>query len=431
MPFPFTDKYWKDTAEFMNSHIQEEDVVVAPTEFKELFEKNVIDHYVTYIIQKNIDWAIVHKGMMKDIDYALIEHVNKYLVPVYANDVFVIFSNNKKLSKVDHMSPHIRAYWKTCKQYNGIMKKLKAKIILKYKNLFLKDNCEMYIDMNNKIIRILNNITTLIQGKNYREHVYLGDYNALSRTIFGHKIFVDTRDMSMAPHILLDGYWEMWTTNIFMNLVKDGMNVIDIGANIGYYSLIFASKIGYTGKLFAFEADPEVFDILHKNIEINGFSSRTELINKVVIDRQETVHFNKRKRHHGSSSIASFSDEFLGQQRDSVEVINVDTISLDEYFKNKNMKIDIMKIDAEGSEPYIFDGMKELIEKNPEMIIICEFNPYVIYGAKKDPRKFLEEIKQYGFILKYIDEKSSIVDISVDELLKKEVCELYLKRMKT
>lgn len=409
MSFPKHDKYWTDTIDFIVCHIHEGEKLIAPVEFSELLGDKVINYSVPYNDNYDACWVVIHKGRLEEIEIQILRHIHKFFISVYANEVFVIFSNHKDLPEISSTSSHIKSYWENIKK--GQIYPIYPKSEGREGNLF---------------IRKIRDTPTIFDSKKYRECIYLGDYKALTRTIFGHKIFVDTRDMSMAPHILLDGYWEMWVTDIFMNLVKDGMNVIDIGANIGYYSLIFASKIGSTGKLFTFEADPEVFDILHKNMEINGFLGRTELINKAVVDKRGTINFNKCKIHHGSSSIASFSSEFW----DNVEIINVETISLDEYFKNKNMKIDIIKIDAEGSEPYIFDGMKELIEKNPNMTIICEFNQYIISGAKRDPRKFLEEIKRYGFTLKYIDDSSNIENISIEELLKKDLCELYLERMK-
>lgn len=428
MSFPINDRYWKDTADFIASHLQEEDVVIAPSEFKELFGKKVINYNVPFVIQKSIDWIIVHKGMMKDIDCILIEYANKYLIPVYANDVFIIFSNNKELAKVDPESPHMQSYWNIYRRYDiNFLKKLKIKIILNYKNFFLKDKG---IDMDNKILKtMLNKIISLVQSKNYREYAYLGDHKALTRTIFGHKIFLDTRDISLGPHIILDGNWEMWITNVFMNMVKDGMNIIEIGTNIGYYSVIFASKIGESGKLFAFEANPRIFDMLYQTIEVNGFLNRVELVNKAVTDSSGNISFSMLKNHHGSGSIVTFSDEHLERSREEVETINVDTISLDEYFNNRDINIDIIKIDAEGSEPYIFDGMRKLINDNPNMIIICEFNQALISGAKRDPRKFLEQVEQHGFPLRYIDSSSNIMNISIEELMKKkDICDLYLKR---
>lgn len=408
--FPIRDKYWKNTTDFMYHYLQKEEIIVAPVEFKECFEKNVMDYSMSHIVKDTISWIIVHKGLIEDIDYDLIEYANKYLIPVYANEVFIIFSNHKELDKVDNTSPHIQSYWEILRRYN--QKRKNVGHIKKLRNAIIKD-----IDM-------------VQYNNNNREYIYIGNCKVLTRTIFGHKMFLDTRDISITPHILLDGYWEMNVTNIITDIIKEGMNIVEVGTNIGYYSIVSASKIGKTGKIYAFEANPYIFEILHRNIDMNGFLDRTELINKVVMNRSGKVSFSMLKKHHGGSSIVKFSDRHLEKKREHVDINDIDAISLDEYFKNKNIKIDVIKIDAEGSEPYIFDGMKKLINDNPNIIIICEFNQYIISEAKTDPKKFLEKIEQYGFPLRFIDDKSDIVDISIEELLKKDMCELYLEKHK-
>jgi hypothetical protein len=106
----------------------------------------------------------------------------------------------------------------------------------------------------------------------------------------------------------------------------------------------------------------------------------------------------------------------------------VDAISLDQYFSNKDIQIDFIKMDAEGSEPRIFEGMKNLIINNPNLTIICELNPPLISAASVDPQKFLEKIRSYGFILRYIDVDSIPKEASIEELLQLGVVDLYLKK---
>jgi len=262
-----------------------------------------------------------------------------------------------------------------------------------------------------------------------RAPVYLGDYRALARTIWGHKMFVDTRDLSLAPAILLNGFWEIWVTKVFRETVKPGMTVVEIGANIGYFTLLAAQKIGPNGKIFAFEANPQVFDILFQNMAVNGFLERVTLVNKAVSDKSGSLKFHKLKRHQGSSSIIDFSPEFLDKYRDAMETIQVEAIALDEFFKDKDPRVDLIKIDAEGSEALIFKKMGRIIQTNPQLMIICEFAPPLLSGAGEDPRKFLEELTRgYGFKLKYIDNRSNLTESSPEELLSFPHCELFLTR---
>ncbi len=439
--FPYHDIMWKDTANFIKKYLKQNDIVAGPSEFNEIIGPLYTDILISYDNSElfvnthkiELDWFILHKGRMNDIDNGLLIKLYRKYDPVFANEVFIIFTKSKKgIDKIDRDSDHYKSFIEKISEKESIKeskKEGKVNIFGKLKRSFghkniLLNNIEK---LQQKFLDI-EKIITQIGDKNYREYIYLGDYKILTKTIFGHKIFLDTRDISIAPHIILDGYWEMWVTKVVMNLLKEDMNIIEIGANVGYYSLMFASKIGESGKLFVFEANPQIFDILIQSMEINGFSDRVNLENKAVTNKSGRISFNRLKRHHGSNSIIKFSDKRLEKLGEEMDTIEIDTVSLDEYFKDQNIKIDIIKIDAEGSEYLIFDGMKKLINDNPNIIIICEFSPSLIRGTEKDPRKFLEEIKQYGFPLKYIDERSNIIDGSIDELLKKGGCELYLKR---
>lgn len=261
-----------------------------------------------------------------------------------------------------------------------------------------------------------------------RELIYLGNHRVLTRTIWGQKIFVDTSDISLAPHILLDGFWEMWITKVFAATIKEGMTVVEIGANVGYYTILAASIIGPTGKLYAFEANPDVLEVLFQSIEVNGFLDRVTLINKAVSDKSGITKFYKLKRHHGRNSIADFSEEFLKQYMDETETIEVETVSLDNYFSNNDTIVDIIKIDAEGSEALIFRGMKKLLQENPHVTIICEFTPDLISGTGENPKQFLEAIAGHGFKLRIINTDSNLVDVSIDKLLNMPYCELFLSR---
>jgi FkbM family methyltransferase len=241
-------------------------------------------------------------------------------------------------------------------------------------------------------------------------------------------MFLDASDYSLTPHLALDGFWEMWITNVFLDTVKEGMKVIEVGANMGYYTLLAASKVGKNGKVFAFEANPETLEILGKNIDVNGFLDWVTLSNRAVFSRSETLKFHKLKRHRGSSSMFGFSEPVLRKFTDESETIEVEGVSLDDYFRGQDIKIDLLKMDAEGSEPFIFEGAKGLLDSNPGITIICEFAPAMVSGSGKNPRIFLEELEHMGFPLRVIGKDSEITLKSIDELLTATSSELFLKR---
>src|SRR4051812_47360748 len=70
--------------------------------------------------------------------------------------------------------------------------------------------------------------------------VYLGNGLALSRVLTRHKMLLHTADRGFADHVMMDGYWEIWLNQFFARTMKPGMTVVDVGANYGYYTMLFA-----------------------------------------------------------------------------------------------------------------------------------------------------------------------------------------------
>jgi len=408
MAFPFNDPFWSDCVRYLHTHGGGGDAVVAPSEFAEALPNRVVS-YPEVTEDIDVSWVIIHKGMLLAFDPLVVEQIVERYTPVYANEVFVIFSKGSSLAEYDKKSPHILAFFEKVSE-------------LREKNMGkVSDFLKSHLDRN-------SNALTYVSTQGKRDMIYLGNHRALTKTIFGHKILVDTRDCSLAPHLLLDGYWEMWITKVFLSSLCEGMTVVDIGANVGYYTQLAASKVGSTGKVYAFEANPYLMDLLYQNMSINGFLPWVSLTGKAVLNGSGKVRFNICKTCMGDSSIAGFSQEMLDLCRDDVEAIDVETVSLDEFFGEAGAKIDVIKIDAEGSEPFIFDGMKNILSSNPDIIIISEFSSCHIRGVGRDPDQYLRDIEKAGFKLRIIDESANVVDVNDDDIMNLPNCMLYLKR---
>lgn len=208
--------------------------------------------------------------------------------------------------------------------------------------------------------------------------------------IQGHKMFIDSTD---AHRLSIYGFLEPLETELFKKEIKEGEVVLDIGANIGYYTLIAARIVGKKGKVFAFEPHPENFALLKKNVEINGYDN-VVLINKAVSNKNGKVRLYLSERDTGASSI---------YPEDSQKSIEVETIRLDDYFKDFKGKIDFVKMDIEGSEGEALQGMRGIIDKNKNIKIITEFWQKALNKSEVKAKEFFEMIYQ-RFELKDIDE---------------------------
>src|SRR3989344_3364089 len=104
----------------------------------------------------------------------------------------------------------------------------------------------------------------------YFNNLFIHKFKLNSVEVMGNKIFLDDHD-SLRLSIL--GVHEPYQTEIIMKNVKRGDVVLDVGANIGYYTLLFAKLVGPEGIVFAFEPDPTNFSILKKNVETNNYTN--------------------------------------------------------------------------------------------------------------------------------------------------------------
>ncbi len=87
----------------------------------------------------------------------------------------------------------------------------------------------------------------------------------------GSRMYVHTEDEPLGRSLITLGSYERYETNLFKSMLTPGMKVIDVGANVGYYTLIAARAVGPTGRVFAFEPDPGNYELLLRNIELNGY----------------------------------------------------------------------------------------------------------------------------------------------------------------
>lgn len=215
--------------------------------------------------------------------------------------------------------------------------------------------------------------------------------------------------------------YEPGTTRLFEQVVKPGMVVIDIGAHVGYYTLLAAKHVGPTGKVYAFEPERNNHAILVKNIRMNGYDN--------VVAPQLAV------SDQGGSSTLYLSGLDSGRhamyhhglpERGSVAV---ETTTVDSFLECEGWpSVSLIKIDVEGSEVAVLDGMTRLMSKSPDLRLIIEFNPALIRGRPVTPLEFLERLDASGWEIQIIQEADGLLPLAagdgpalIDQLLVTEM----------
>jgi len=217
-------------------------------------------------------------------------------------------------------------------------------------------------------------------------------------------IIVSTQDMAISKPILWLGEYEQGVTQILLKFFQKDTNFLDVGANIGYFSLIAGKKCSQ-GKVLSFEPDPTNYNLLSSNIALNGLNN-IRAYNLALSDRDENLYFSTMGFDQNlgarftAKETATLKQHSLPQAKTPTQI---KAIAFDNFLPNE--KIDIIKIDVEGFELNVLRGMKELlIQQNP--LIITEFAP----SNLKDIGR-IEPIELFDFVIK-LGYKIAIIELN-------------------
>lgn len=227
--------------------------------------------------------------------------------------------------------------------------------------------------------------------------------------INGCKMFINPQDMVVSKKLVFDNAWEPFETEIFKREIKPGDVVVDLGANIGYYTLLAASLVGPGGKVYAFEPEPDNFALLKKNVEANRFPN-VVLEQKAVSNQSGKLKLYVSDQNKGDHQIYA-----SGERRSFVEI---SAVRLDDYFSGYAGTVDIVKMDIQGAEGLALEGMEKLLARFPKLKLFTEYCPERLRKCGTDPRDYLCRLKTAGFRLQNIDDhKNRMAEVSVEDLL--------------
>lgn len=275
--------------------------------------------------------------------------------------------------------------------------------------------------MKDKAFELLSWTTRKLRGSGLKrllgvEEVYNFIYKALEPKdgirlvdVGGFEMFVDIRDIGgVSPNLMKKKGYHPFMTKILEETIEPGMTCIDVGANIGYFSMILSELVSPHGSVFAFEPEPKNFNVLSKNaLQINAKRPFSCIPEQLAVGNQV-----------GELPLYTTGYNFGGHSlhMESEESISVKVTTLDSYFND--FPINFVKIDVEGYEPEVIAGMAGVINKNPNLIIILEHMPGLIDS------QHLQSLEDRGFKLSKLDEvRKEIVPIIASDIVKTDLVE--------
>ncbi|MBX9765703.1 MAG: FkbM family methyltransferase [Bdellovibrionales bacterium] len=204
------------------------------------------------------------------------------------------------------------------------------------------------------------------------------------------RMYLDLHDRwGVSAYILKHGGYDTTLTKIAAKILGSGKGcILDIGANIGFWSLFF-SKISGRSKIYAYEPAPDNLSLLAKNIALNSATSAVQIIPKALGETRSRLDLYISEDNAGDHQLYSTQE---ARRHVQVEVESFDEEHPDEL-------VDFIKIDVQGFEPFVIKGLTRALQKNEHVKIIMEYWPMGIQRAGADPIEMLQRLKEMGFIM--------------------------------
>lgn len=188
-------------------------------------------------------------------------------------------------------------------------------------------------------------------------------------------------------------------------IIKPGMNIVDVGANIGLLSMTFARLAGPSGHVFAFEPESELFATLELNCRNNGFKN-ISCFNMALGAKTGTSLLFVSDLHRGDNRM-------FGAETSSRKTREVNISRLDDIIKDQH--VDFVKIDVQGYEMRVLQGMERLISRSPKLRVMFEFWPKGLLEAGTKPEELLRYFRERDLQIFQLDRDqglSIVQDIS-------------------
>jgi FkbM family methyltransferase len=192
-------------------------------------------------------------------------------------------------------------------------------------------------------------------------------------------------------------------------LVKPGMNVLDIGAHVGYYARMLGTLTGDGGRVYAFEPHPRTYKMLCANIAaLNNVTpvnaavaeqeGTAELFDYLMMSASGSLHFDESMRDLQKAQLGSGDIAPRIEHDFPVEKFTVRTLALDDFLAEKGVThIDFIKMDIEGAEIGALRGLRRTIAQSPGLQLIMEYNPQALKAFGHDPAAAFDEVLALGF----------------------------------
>ena len=211
---------------------------------------------------------------------------------------------------------------------------------------------------------------------------------------------------------------------LFPNLVRGG-NVLDIGANIGYTATVLARATDPGSKVYAFEPEPFNFGILEQTAREPEFEGKIIPLQRAVGAEDGTIALWVNDRHHGDHRI--ITEQFRSENPREKEIA-VTQLSVDSFLRGNQESVSFVKIDVQGYELAVLQGMRETLRQNPNLTIVLEFMPPAMRDLGFEPSHLLDFFAEQEYKIFCVHPRGMLSEGVPSSLEDTSYCNLLFRR---
>ena len=240
--------------------------------------------------------------------------------------------------------------------------------------------------------------------------VTLADGKLLVHTLHRLLMIVDSTDLIITPQLVVYRQWEPELTQLVWNSCRSDTVFVDVGANIGYFTLLAGSRIhaGGTGRVIAVEPNPECCALIERNLVIN-WSMCDVALHKVAVGAEKGEAWLASPADRAANAHVSLSDEeTTGERRFRVPLQPLDALV------PEGLAVDILKVDVEGHELSVFHGAQRVVAQSPDIRVIMEWSQKQMAEAGVSVTAMQYELKSLGLVARRLPSSRSLNDITLE-----------------
>jgi FkbM family methyltransferase len=221
-----------------------------------------------------------------------------------------------------------------------------------------------------------------------------------------------TADIHISAQIRERGLWEPFESELVCAVLGAGDVFVDVGANIGYFSVLGARQVGAAGRVYAFEPEPRNFALLSHNVALNGFSERVVATAAALgdSDGQATLYLHPD----------NLGDHQLYPPGPRRQQVSIDVCQGQSFFSDRESRVKLVKVDTQGTEAQVVEGLMPLLKSSgPELNLIVELTPLSLRDAGSSGALLVEKLAGLKLPIAIVDHiEHRLVPVSVAELVR-------------